>query len=312
MDTHSKQIYAFGPFRLDSARHLLLRDGEVVSLTPKAFETLALLVERNGEVVEKDELMQKLWPNTFVEENSLTRNISVLRKALGEGRNEHHYIVTVPGRGYRFVASVSEVLDERAQPMAQETIKASSDQAVAETAEKPAARDEEVGITREPAGAEYRIGEIRHYNRGAILVLAALFIVAIMIFGLRKFISQRRDSIMQSQSALRPIPFTSYLGHEDQPVFSPDGNQIAFTWDGENEGNVDIYVKLIGTGPPLRLTTNPAPDVSPTWSPDGRSIAFIRQSAESAGIYSVPALGGPERKVVDLYPDSIYITRGIH
>jgi len=101
------QFYEFGPFRLDPLKRLLRRDGgEVVSLPPKAFDTLLALIEKRGEILEKDALMQALWPDSFVEEANLTVKISQLRKALGEQPQEHQYIVTVPGRGYRFVAEV--------------------------------------------------------------------------------------------------------------------------------------------------------------------------------------------------------------
>ena len=78
---------------------MLLRDGEIVPLSSKSLDTLLVLVEHRGQVVTKDDLMRTLWPNTFVEENNLTQQISMLRKALGERANEHRYVVTVPGRG---------------------------------------------------------------------------------------------------------------------------------------------------------------------------------------------------------------------
>jgi Tol biopolymer transport system component/tRNA A-37 threonylcarbamoyl transferase component Bud32 len=96
---------------------------------------------------------------------------------------------------------------------------------------------------------------------------------------------------------MRVVPLTSFLGQQDEARFSPDGNQIAFAWDGEKEDNWDIYVKLIGTEKPLRLTTDPGEDRSPAWSPDGRYIAFYRHTEREGGIYVVPALGGPERKL---------------
>ncbi|MGB7926182.1 MAG: tetratricopeptide repeat protein [Pyrinomonadaceae bacterium] len=108
-------FYEFGPFRLDTQRCLLLRDGVPMNLSPKAFETLLVLVEHNGRVMKKEELIARIWPNSFVEEGNLTQNIFVLRKALGEGPNDHRYIVTIPGQGYRFVAPVrAEPLEERA------------------------------------------------------------------------------------------------------------------------------------------------------------------------------------------------------
>jgi len=108
MVTSSKQFYEFGAFQADVYRRLLLRDGQIVSLTPKAFDTLLVLIENRGDLLEKDQLMEKVWPDTIVEENNLSQNISALRRALGENRNEHQFIVTVPGRGYRFVAEVKE------------------------------------------------------------------------------------------------------------------------------------------------------------------------------------------------------------
>ncbi|MFN2513362.1 MAG: winged helix-turn-helix domain-containing tetratricopeptide repeat protein, partial [Pyrinomonadaceae bacterium] len=111
-----QRFYEFGSFRIDSTKRLMLRDGEVVPLKPKAFETLLLLVQNRGRVMEKDELMKALWPNSFVEEANLTQHISLLRKALGESPTEHRYIVTAPGRGYRFVADVRELGDNGGEP----------------------------------------------------------------------------------------------------------------------------------------------------------------------------------------------------
>ena len=103
-------IYEFGVFRLDAKRRLLLKEGVAVQLTPKLFDTLRVLVEHSSAGISKDELMHEVWGDTIVEETNLTTNISLLRKALGEKRDEHNYIVTIPGEGYRFVAEVSNVL----------------------------------------------------------------------------------------------------------------------------------------------------------------------------------------------------------
>jgi Tol biopolymer transport system component/serine/threonine protein kinase len=96
---------------------------------------------------------------------------------------------------------------------------------------------------------------------------------------------------------IRIIPFTSLRGHLDVPRFSPDGKQLAFAWDGEKEDNWDIYVQLIGSDKPLRLTAHPGVDRRPVWSPDGRYIAFHRHSEGDDDIFIIPALGGPERKL---------------
>jgi serine/threonine protein kinase/Tol biopolymer transport system component len=101
--------------------------------------------------------------------------------------------------------------------------------------------------------------------------------------------------------APKTVPLTSYVGNECCASFSPDGNQVAFVWDGPQQNNADIYVKLIGTENVLRLTTDPAGDVSPAWSPDGRYIAFLRFLSENkAGVFLVPAIGGPQRKLAEI------------
>lgn len=99
-------VYEFGDYRLDAGKLLLSREGKHIPLTPKVFDTLLALVKRKGEVLEKEELLRTIWPDTVVEENNLNQNISALRRALGERRGENHYIATVPGRGYRFLAEV--------------------------------------------------------------------------------------------------------------------------------------------------------------------------------------------------------------
>src|SRR5712671_7088424 len=101
-----EHIFAFGPFRLLAAQRLLLEGDTPVRLGSRAFDILAALVERSGEVVAKQELIARAWPQTFVEETNLKMQVSALRRALGDGQDGHRYVATVPGRGYNFVAPV--------------------------------------------------------------------------------------------------------------------------------------------------------------------------------------------------------------
>src|ERR1043166_2273767 len=110
MSKENRHFYEFGPFRVDTRNRQVLRENEVVPLKAKAVETLLLLIEGRGDLVEKDELMRRLWPDSFVEEANLTQNIYTLRKALGGD-----YIQTIPRRGYRFVAEVKEADDPAAE-----------------------------------------------------------------------------------------------------------------------------------------------------------------------------------------------------
>src|SRR5262250_1245421 len=112
MRTAAGHIYEFGAFQLDTAERLLRRlDGMAVPLTPRVFETLLYMVEHHDTVLDKEQLMEAVWPDSIVEENNLSQNISTLRRIFGETPSSHSYIVTVPGRGYRFVAEVREQTD---------------------------------------------------------------------------------------------------------------------------------------------------------------------------------------------------------
>jgi Tol biopolymer transport system component/predicted Ser/Thr protein kinase len=127
----------------------------------------------------------------------------------------------------------------------------------------------------------------------AAAVLAVLAVISLGVWLLR-------SKTEAPATALRAVPLTAYPGFEADPSFSPDGNQIAFSWNGEKQDNYDIYVKLIGPGAPLRLTTDPAQDRGPAWSPDGRWIAFVRfPSSGPSAVFLIPALGGPERKLAE-------------
>jgi Tol biopolymer transport system component/tRNA A-37 threonylcarbamoyl transferase component Bud32 len=117
--------------------------------------------------------------------------------------------------------------------------------------------------------------------------------LAIMVAAASWLVLSRRTA--QRAGPLKVIPFTSTSGLKADPAFSPDGNELAFAWNG------DIYVQLIGAGTPLQLTSGPGDDFNPVWSPDGRYVAFIRSSPQGSSYYLVAALGGPERKIADLY-----------
>ena len=125
----------------------------------------------------------------------------------------------------------------------------------------------------------------------AIGAAATLLLAAAAVWRLRK----------ETPSGLRAVALTSYSGVEDEPSLSPDGSKVAFQWNGEKEDNFDIYVKQIGgSGTPVRLTTDPAPDSNPAWSPDDRWIAFERQQSTGVAILLIPSVGGPERKLAEI------------
>jgi len=232
----SRELYDFGGFHLDATERALTKNGQVVPLTPKAFDTLVVLLRNSGHVVEKDELLKQVWPDTFVEEGVLAVNVAALRKALNEGDEGRSYIETVPRRGYRLIGEVQALRRSPADEAAQES----------ERRKKSSTR--QWGLT---AG-----------------------LLAIVLAGFGWFISRSRPSSIPPPSP--PVPLTSYPGTELSPTFSPDGTQVAFAWNGERQDNFDIYVKFIDRSEAVRLTSDPARDGSPAWSPDGRHIAFVR------------------------------------
>jgi DNA-binding winged helix-turn-helix (wHTH) protein len=111
MNADPKAVYEFGPFRMDPYKQILLRGGQVIAVTPKAFETLLVLVRSRGEVVSKEELLKEIWPDSFVEEANLSQHIFKLRKALGDTLEGERYIVTLPGHGYRFAVPVRKITE---------------------------------------------------------------------------------------------------------------------------------------------------------------------------------------------------------
>ncbi len=118
MNQPTKHLYEFLPFRLDAVERMLLREGERVPLSPKPFDILLVLVQNCGHLVEKNELLQAVWPDSFVEECNLSRNVSTLRRALDDHEPAHRFIETIPRRGYRFVADVREWWEAAAAPLA--------------------------------------------------------------------------------------------------------------------------------------------------------------------------------------------------
>lgn len=302
MNKQTKHFYQFDSFRIDPAERLLLRNGEEVRLSPKVFEVLLYLVENSGRVLDKDELMKKIWSETFVEEVNLAKNISVLRKALNEDSGAGgQYIETIPKRGYRFTADVEQVWDEAdAEPLDEEN-RDTNVVALENTGNDEVKVEEESKKTFDLTPPEKFNSKSSKRNRFnwlfAFVTLATLAVAAVWFF-----VSRTTNNSSPSASQ-KIIPFTTFPGSESSPAISPDGKQIAFTWSGESGDNTDIYVKLVGAGEPLRLTSEPVIERTPVWSPDGSQIAFIRESATGGegSIYVVPSLGGAARKLANTY-----------
>jgi Tol biopolymer transport system component/DNA-binding winged helix-turn-helix (wHTH) protein len=307
-EVQTNGFYDFAGFRLDAKERLLQRGDETISLTPKEFELLLALVERAPHLVEKDELHVIIWKDTFVEEGTLTRNISWLRKKLeNNATGGEKFIETVPKRGYRFLPSVTQIEKTPALVVEEQTVQHIR---IEETFSlERGIQDEKRGIEN-INNAQLNLSQApnlalrKTFPQSAIRLWLALFFGAAAAAAIAVVVYQNfvRSPAPQTILASKITPFSGLSGREEMPAFSPDGKQIAFVWNGANSENTDIYVKLIKTGEPVRLTENDADDLSPTFSPDAAHIAFVRSVATGGGseLMLIPALGGAERKICSL------------
>src|SRR5262245_38851083 len=232
MTSSDKHLYEFAPFLLDAGSRILLKDGATVRLTPKAFETLLVLVRHAVQVVDKEKLLKEVWTDSFVEEGSLSRNIHELRKALGDDSSEPHYIETIPKRGYRFVAPV------KVSGADGEQIDLASMQSEAAIIEKHtfarviSEEFEEPGPTTQAA-----------------TLVPAVRIEALALAGITQ---QRKKVVAWASAVIAVLVLAGALG--------------AYFY--QNRARVTPAPATRAKSTLVRLTNNNARDTAPTWSPD--------------------------------------------
>ncbi|HKY20619.1 MAG TPA: winged helix-turn-helix domain-containing protein [Vicinamibacterales bacterium] len=275
------KLYAFGPYVADPVTGTLRQDGTHVVLTLKSFEVLVALIERRGQVVDKDTLLKLVWPDTIVEENNLARHISTLRKALNDHPHDHQFIVTIPGRGYRFVAPVRE-LSRSELPSARPPTEREhpAPQAEAQSPNRP----------EPPVAAQ----AILAFARTRAAMLAAAGVVAVGITGITVLGDFPRPEVEAPDRKLWQL--TSSDGLESDATWAPNGQAIAYSSD--REGNFDIWSQPIGDGQAVRLTSSSSHDWQPSWSPDGKHVVF-RSERDGGGLFVVSATGGNERRITN-------------
>lgn len=217
----SLQVYIFGPFSLNVRERLFLRGEDVISLSPKVFDTLVVLVENSGHALTKDELLNKLWPDSFVGESSLTQNISVLRKVLGEDPSRPEYIETIPKRGYRFIAEV----EERDETEAATVVPRHDESALVESKES-AVPDESQNLIlprpEETLSAEARPAEAQsqiHQRRWKKYAALAVFgIVSLSVFAYLRTKPVRRTDRAGETKSVAVLPFKTIGVTDDKDV----------------------------------------------------------------------------------------------
>ena len=208
---HESHSYDFGRFRLKTAERVLLREGDPVPLTPKVFDILITLVENRGQIVEKDDLMKKVWPTTFVEEGNLTQNVSLLRKALGESAGGGQFIETVPRRGYRFVAPVIETWDNQILPV-QEQVTSAAGNGHADAISHGLIAKSSSDLTTEK-GRESNSQSTR--SRFGIVVTGAVVVIAAVVLIYFSTRSKAGDLGPDAIQSIAVLPFVDEAGDPD-------------------------------------------------------------------------------------------------
>lgn len=282
------EVVRFGDFELDVRAYALRRNGRPVRLERRPMDLLIFLVERHGELVTRTDIVDQLWgKDVFIEvEPAVNTAIKKIRRALNDSVDSPVFLETVPGKGYRFIAPVTNVN------------------------EAPSTSTTAVQLpTSSGAAAHPRL-------RGLVPVVAGVALFAVVSVGWQWW-SSSKDSIAPTQL----VRLTTLAGMERGGSFSPDGRQVTFTWSGEAQDNWDIYVKLVGSADVRRLTTHADRDIAPKWSRDGRSIAYLRQeiSGETEYLRVMSALGGSDRQISDLpvlpapawSPDDRWVAAGL-
>ena len=294
-------LYRFGEFTLDSDAFRLTRGTADVPLTPKAFELLVLLVRERRRGLTKQQLLDAVWGETAVTENTLTQRIKEIREALGDTPYEPTYIRTIARVGYQFVGQVTEevgprevagfggqreVATQRLSPirLVPAGVGSAERLPIAEPDDVPDA----ASVAEPPAAAPPPEVRRRLWNRQTWAV--ALVLLAGGAAGLSVYLTGgARHVTVAGQQFL----FSTFDGSHRSPSFSPDGAMLAYLMDVD--GVPQVWVRPVGAGSAVQITSGPIPAQRPRWSPGGDQIVFERQS----GIWSVPPLGGTARLLVE-------------
>ena len=287
------QLYKFGAFQLDTVKRVLLHDNSAVQLPSRAFDVLLALVEHNQCVIDKDELMRLVWGERVVEENNLTRHISTLRKALEESPNDHRYIVTLPGRGYSFVAPVETVVTRNAQAIPAKQNVDSINPDVATDNVRNADRLTTVDSLGEQKSVKIHA---RSSHRIWITVLVVILILGIIVSF--KVINPRGNGEGVNTYRDWDIVRLTRDGSSFRPDISPDGKYV--TYVSVDLGRQSVWIQQPGTSasqqiiPPEKYTY-----FDLRFNQDGSELYFTRVEGPKAlrTLYRVSVLGGVPRKL---------------
>jgi eukaryotic-like serine/threonine-protein kinase len=284
----SGATYRFLDFELDVPAYELRHQGKHVRLERQPMDILILLVEHRRQLVSRSTMVERLWgQDVFVDvETGINTAIRKIRHVLSDPSDAPSCVETVPGKGYRFIAPVEVVCGHGdVTSLAPPELSAAG---LREPTVPPAAQSVPANVQAPALVRQHR----------TLVAVGAMGAVVLAMVG----VALLRTPPTVVAPPMRVAPLTTLTGDEYSPTFSPDGRQVAFSWNGETEDNFDIYVKLVGAPAIRRVTSDPKFDGDPNWSPDGKQIAFVRCWWGESGcrIYLTSPLGGSELKLSEL------------
>ncbi len=285
MENLTRKLYLFDDFCLDATECQLSRRGETIALPPKVFDTLRVMVEHRGRILDKEFLMKSLWPDTFVEDGTLAQYVFLLRKALHEETAEHRYIETVPRRGYRFVAQVQEINGDKAS----EVIPNARQNGNHETNGVTNGAVATLPPTTTPVAAKANLIQP--------LIIIALLLAACSIAAY--FFLRRPDQPLAIHQTMQITKLTS-SGKAKLPVLSPDGKYVAYRVD--EAGQQSVWMRQIAAANNVQIVPPAEVELAGlNFSPDGNYLFYTvyQRPPVYGALYRVPVLGGGAVKLID-------------
>ncbi len=292
MESHNQQIYKFDDFQLNVCERQLFREGQVIPVPPKVFDTLLVLIENRGRLLTKDFLMQQIWTESFVEESCLTQYIFQLRKALGEDSHGSSYIETVPKRGYRFHAQLENNVVET--PLLTTSMEQTAFQPVTPSNSEVAISSL---VSRPLPTSSQSASSIGKY--GVVFLSAFVLIGAVNFF--QKMMSKSVKTAIHAN-----ITKLTTNGKSLNPALSPDGKYVAFVQ--EEAGRQSVWIRQVTTSGNMQIVPEAEIDYQGlTFSLDGNYLYYVAypKPANVAALYKVPVLGGTPNKILEDIDSSV-------
>ena len=304
----SSATLRFGDFELDVRAYVLRRRGVQVKLERQPMDLLILLVERRQQLLPRSDIVDRLWgKDVFIDvETGINTAIRKIRQVLDDAAENPGFVETISGKGYRFIGLVDVISGE---PSAQSATPYQL---------APGASPVAIPEHQSNRAAASDVPTSRSDRWHLRWVGGAAMGIAMLVLAIPWFLRTHRETT-DPVPAMRVVQLTTLSGYEYGRV-SADGRQVVFEWEGEPQSNRDIYVQLVGSSEPHRLTTDPADDVAPFWSSDGRQVAYVRRGLDpfTGHVRVMSSLGGSDRQVSDFLvmvpatwsPDDRYLVAG--